>query len=59
MYRRGGPGLLGLVYLFLGAFIAGGYGYLDTANRIQDIVSGVLAILLWPLVSSFPGMRCP
>jgi len=37
-----------LVYLFLGAFIAG--GDLDTANRIQDIVSGVLAILLWPLV---------
>jgi hypothetical protein len=50
VYRRGGTGLLGLVYFFVGAFVAGGEGYLDTANRIQDIVSGLLGIVLWPLI---------
>ncbi len=50
MYRRGGPGLLGLIYFFVGAFVAGGDGYLDSAERIQEIVSGILAIFLWPLV---------
>jgi hypothetical protein len=50
MYRRGGPGLLGLIYFFVGAFIAGGHGYLATARTIAEIVSGVLAIVLWPLI---------
>jgi hypothetical protein len=50
MYRRAGPGLLGVLYFFFGAFVAGGEGYLDSASRIQDIVSGVLGIILWPLI---------
>jgi uncharacterized membrane protein len=50
MYRRGGPGLLALVYFFVGAFVAGGHDYLKSASNIQDIVSGVLAIVLWPLI---------
>jgi len=50
MYRRGGPGLLGLIYFFVGAFVAGGEGFLETARTITEIVSGVLAVVLWPLV---------
>ena len=50
MYRRGGPGLLGVIYFFVGAFVAGGEGYLDSASDIGEIVSGVLGIVLWPLI---------
>jgi hypothetical protein len=50
MYRRGGPGLLGLIYFFVGAFVAGAHDYLKSASSIQDIVSGVLGIILWPLI---------
>ena len=50
MYRWGGTGLLGLIYFFVGAFVAGGEGYLDTGRTIEELVSGVLAIILWPLV---------
>ena len=50
MYRRGGPGLLGVIYFFVGAFVAGGDGYLDSASDIGEIVSGVLGIVLWPLI---------
>jgi len=50
MYRRGGPGLLALVWFFVGAFVAGGQGYLKSADSIQEIVSGLLAIVLWPLI---------
>ena len=50
MYRRGGPGLLGVIYFFVGAFIAGGHDYLKNASDIKGIVSGVLAIVLWPLI---------
>ena len=50
MYRRGGPGLLALVYFFAGAFVAGGEGALETARTIEEVLSGVLAIALWPLV---------
>ena len=50
VYRRGGPGLLGVIYFFVGAFVAGGHNYLDAASDIGDIVSGVLGIILWPLI---------
>jgi hypothetical protein len=50
MYRWGGIGLVGLIYFFVGAFVAGGEGYLDAARTIEEIVAGILAIILWPLV---------
>ena len=40
MYRRGGPGLLGVIYFFVGPFVAGEDGYLDSASDIGEIVSG-------------------
>jgi hypothetical protein len=49
VYRRGGPGPLGAIYFFVGAFMAGGDDYLKNTGDIKAIVSGVLAIILCPL----------
>lgn len=48
--RRGGPGLLTLLYVIIGAFVAGRHGYFASVSDISHIASAVLAILLWPLV---------
>ena len=49
--RRGGfGGLLTLVYVIIGAFVAGTHGYFSDVNDIQSIVSALLGILLWPLI---------
>ncbi len=49
--RRGGfGGLLGLVYVNIGAFVAGTNGYFGSVNDIESIFSALLAILLWPLI---------
>jgi hypothetical protein len=50
MHRGGWPGLLVLVYLVIGAFVAGAYGYFAHLESIDDILGALLAILLWPLV---------
>lgn len=46
---RGG-GLLVLVYVIIGAFVAGTHGYFGSVNDIESIASALLAILLWPLI---------
>jgi hypothetical protein len=48
MYRWGGTDLLGLIYFF----VAGGEGYLDAGRTLEELVAGVLAIIVWPLVPS-------
>jgi hypothetical protein len=50
MRRRGGPGLLVLLYIIIGAFVAGIYKYFRDVGDIEGIVSALLAIFLWPLV---------
>ena len=50
MRRRGGPGLLILVYIIIGAFVAGIYRYFRGVGDIEGIVSALLAMFLWPLV---------
>ncbi len=50
MYRRGGPGLLGLLYIIIGAFVAGAHGYFRGVSDIEAILSALLAIFLWPLL---------
>lgn len=47
---RGGPGLLTIVYLVIGAFVAGSNGYFANVGTLESIVSALLAILLWPLI---------
>lgn len=50
MYRRGGPGLVGVIYIIIGAFVAGTHNYFKGVSDIETIVSALLAIFLWPLV---------
>ena len=52
MYRRGGPSLLMIVYFFVGVFVAGDHNYIHHGSLAQ-VVSAVLAILLWPLILIF------
>jgi uncharacterized membrane protein len=42
--------LLLVAYLVVGAFVAVTSGYLQGLGEIENILSAILAILLWPLV---------
>ena len=44
------PSFLGVVYLVVGLVVAANRDYLQDLDRIKEIVSALLAILLWPLV---------
>lgn len=52
MYRRGGPGLLTIIYLVIGVFAAGDHNYIQHHN-VGQVISALLAIVLWPLVVFF------
>jgi hypothetical protein len=52
MFRRGGPGLLTIIYLVIGVFAAGDHNYIHHDN-VSQVVSALLAIVLWPLVVFF------
>ena len=45
-----GPGLLTIVYLLIGAFVAGSNGYFANVASLEGIISAILAIFLWPLI---------
>jgi len=47
---RRGIGLVGIVYLIIGFVVAGTQGYLVAWNVLGNIVEGVAAILLWPIL---------
>lgn len=49
-FMRGGPGLLTIVYLVIGAFVAGANNYFENIGTLEAVVSALLAIILWPLV---------
>jgi hypothetical protein len=52
MYKRGGPGLLTIIYLIVGVFVAGDHNYIHH-HTLGQIVSTLLAIILWPLILIF------
>jgi hypothetical protein len=52
MYRRGGPGLLTVIYLVIGVFAAGDHNYIHH-HSVGQVISALLAIVLWPLVVFF------
>jgi hypothetical protein len=52
MYRRGGPSLFTIVYFFVGVFVAGDHNYIHH-HSLGQIVSRLLAIVLWPLILIF------
>jgi hypothetical protein len=47
---RPGVGLLTLVYLMVGAIVAATHHYWSHLNTLKQIVSALLATLLWPLI---------
>ena len=47
---RGGFGLGTLIYVIVGAFVAGADNYFDRLGSLRGILSALLAILLWPLL---------
>lgn len=46
----GRPGLLGVLYLVVGVLMAARYDYFDQFDTLRQVLSGFLAILLWPLL---------
>ncbi|MBG6056903.1 hypothetical protein RCH16_000089 [Cryobacterium sp. MP_M5] len=57
MSRRGigsrGIGLIGIVYLVIGVVVAATQGYLVAWNVPGNILEGLAAVVLWPLVALF------
>ena len=45
-----GPGLLATIYLIVGAVIAATHDYFVNVNTGNEILSAVLAVVLWPLL---------
>lgn len=43
-------GIVGLVYLVVGLVVASNRDYLSGIDTLAEIVSALLAILLWPLL---------
>jgi hypothetical protein len=50
---RRGIGLIGIVYLVIGVVVAATHGYLVAWNIPGNVVEGLAAIVLWPLVAIF------
>lgn len=50
---RRGIGLIGIVYLVIGVVVAATQGYLVAWNVLGNILEGLAAIVLWPLVAFF------
>ena len=61
MARRGRPGyarrrmrglrtILFLVYLVIGFVVATNRNYLDSLDSLREVISAILAVVLWPLV---------
>ncbi len=50
---RRGISLVGVVYLVIGVVVASTHGYLVAWNIPGNILEGLAAIVLWPLVALF------
>jgi hypothetical protein len=47
---RGGPSLLTMIYLLVGAVVAATHDYFQNVDTIKEVVSAILAVVLWPLL---------
>jgi hypothetical protein len=47
---RGLRTILLLVYLVIGFVVAANRDYLDSLDSLREIISAILAVVLWPLV---------
>ena len=42
--------IISVVYFVVGLMVANGYGYFANIDSLQNILSAVLAVFLWPLL---------
>jgi hypothetical protein len=47
---RGLRTLILIAYLAIGAVVAANRDYLDSLDSLREVISAVLAVVLWPLV---------
>jgi ABC-type anion transport system duplicated permease subunit len=40
----------GVIYLIVGAIVAATHNYFEHVNTLKQLLSAVLAVVLWPLV---------
>ncbi|BDZ47165.1 hypothetical protein GCM10025866_30740 [Naasia aerilata] len=50
MRRGGGISIIGVIYLLIGVAVAGFRGYLVDWTVIGNVIEGILAVLVWPVV---------
>ena len=50
MYRSRSVPLVLVIYLVIGAAVAGSHHYFDHLNSFGAILSAIIAVLLWPLI---------
>jgi hypothetical protein len=43
-------GLIPLIYLIVGAFVASSHHYFQHVDTLRTVGSAILAVLLWPLL---------
>jgi hypothetical protein len=48
--RSRGPGLLLLIYAGVGIAVAASHHYFRNVNTAREVISAVLAVVLWPLI---------
>jgi hypothetical protein len=44
------PELLTTIYVIVGVVIAASHNYFQNVNTLKEIVSAILAVVLWPLL---------
>ncbi len=48
--RLGRPSLLTMIYLLVGVIVAATHDYFQNVDTIKEVVSAILAVVLWPLL---------
>lgn len=44
------PSLIGIIYLVIGVVVAVSEGYMKNIGSIGDLLSLIVAVLIWPLI---------
>ena len=50
MYRGRGISLVALIYIIVGVAVAASHHYFAPLNTFRQILSAILAVILWPLI---------
>jgi hypothetical protein len=46
----GRPSLLTMIYVLVGVVVAATHDYFQNVDTIKEVVSAILAVVLWPLI---------